>query len=64
MLLFVPICYKNLKMFNRAVDNCAHALEFVLECCNTQEMCDKVVVLAILYLIPYLIDIRLKKRVI
>ena len=51
-------------MFNRAVDNCAHALEFVLECCKTQEMCDKAVVLAILYLIPYLIDIRLKKRVI
>ena len=64
MLLFVPICYKNLKMCNRAVDNCAHALEFVLESCKTQEMCDKAVVLAILYLIPYLIDIKLKKLVI
>ena len=28
-------------MCDKAVDNYAHALEFVPECYNTQEMCDK-----------------------
>ena len=30
-------------MYDKAVDNCAHALEFVSEYCKTQEMCDKAV---------------------
>ena len=30
-------------MFNKAVDNYPHALEFVPDCYLTQKMCDKVV---------------------
>ena len=48
----VPDCHKNQEMFNKAVDNYPHALEFVLECFMTQEICDKPVNT---YLIPYTI---------
>ena len=34
-------CYKNQKMSNQAVDNYAHALEFVSNCCKTHNMCNK-----------------------
>ena len=30
-------------MFDRAVDNYAHELEFVPDCCKTQNMCNKAV---------------------
>ena len=55
ILMFVPNCYNNQKMCNKAVDNCAHALfnaainmylyaiQFVPECHNIQEICDKAV---------------------
>ena len=33
-------CYK---MCNKAVDNYAHALEFLPDCYNTQKMCNKAV---------------------
>ena len=36
-----PDSYKNEEMFNKAVDDYPHALEFVPECYKTQEMCDK-----------------------
>ena len=39
----VPDCYKNQKMFNKAVDNYLHALEFVSEFYSTQEMCNRAV---------------------
>ena len=34
----VPYCYKNHEMSNKAVENCPHALEFVLECYMTQKI--------------------------
>ena len=30
-------------MYNKAIGNCPHALEFVPECYKTQKMCDKAV---------------------
>ena len=44
----VPDCYKNQKMYDKAVDNYPHALEFVPDCYMTQEMCDKVAILIVL----------------
>ena len=58
-----PDCYKNQEMCNRAVDNYPHAFEFVPECSMTQEMCDKAVNKCFLYLILFLIGIKLKKCV-
>ena len=40
---FVPDCYKNRKMRNKAVDNYPHALEFVPDWNMTQNMFPKVV---------------------
>ena len=40
-LMFVPDCYKNQKMSNKAADNYAFAIQFVSECYKAQEMCDK-----------------------
>ena len=36
MLMFVPECQKNKKMWNKAVDNYPHALEFVFDCYKIQ----------------------------
>ena len=54
-------------MCNKAVDNYPHALEFVPECYTTQKICDKafntypsVLKDLFLYLILFLIDIKLK----
>ena len=61
-----PDCYKVQKMCNRAVDNyriTVDAFEFVPECSVTQEMCDKAVNRCFLYLILFLIGIKLKKCV-
>ena len=41
MLIFVTDCWKNQRMFNKAVDNYAHVLEFVSDWCNTQKMRNK-----------------------
>ena len=35
MLKFIHDCYKNQKMCNKAIDNYAHALDFVPDCFNT-----------------------------
>ena len=43
-------------MCNQAVDNYAHALEFVPELYKTQEMCDKAANTCFLYLILFPID--------
>ena len=43
MSKFVPSCYKNQEMCNKAVDYYPNALEFVPECYKTQKMCDKAV---------------------
>ena len=40
-LLFVPNGYKNQEIFNKSVDNYAHALESVPDCYKTQKMCNK-----------------------
>ena len=43
MLIFVPDCYKNQKMCNKAVDNYPHELEYFPHCFKTQKMCNKAV---------------------
>ena len=50
-------------MWNKVIDNYPHALEFVPECYKTQKVCDKAVNICFLYLILFLIDIKLKKCV-
>ena len=35
MLKYVPDCYKNPRICNKAVDNYAHVLEFVPDCYKT-----------------------------
>ena len=52
-----------LKLCNKAVDNYRYALESVPECYKTQEMCDKELTDVFLYLILFLINIKLKKSV-
>ena len=54
-------CHKNKKICNKAADNYPHALEFVPECYKTQKICQKAGVF--LYLILFLINIKLKKCV-
>ena len=49
MFRFIPDCYKNQKVWDKAIDNYSHALEFIPDWCNTiyswcyktQKMCDK-----------------------
>ena len=38
---FIPDCYKNQKMCNKAVDNYAYALEFVPICLRLRKECNK-----------------------
>ena len=33
----VPDCFKNQEMYNKALENYPHALEFVTECYKTQK---------------------------
>ena len=40
---FIPDCYKNKNMCDKAVGSFSHALEFVSDCHKTQNMCNKVV---------------------
>ena len=61
---FVPECYKNQEICNKAGDNYPHALEFVPECYNTQKMCDKAVDIHHNKYNMFLNAIRLKKCVI
>ena len=43
LLKFVPDCYKNQRMCNKAVDTYVHALQFVPNCYKTQKMCNKAI---------------------
>ena len=58
--MFVSDCYKFQKLCDKVVDNNDHAL-FVPEYCNTQEMCEKAVMLVPLYFILSLTGIKPKK---
>ena len=46
-------------MYNKAVDNYAHALEFVLDCYKTQKMCSKPVDTYLLQYNSFLANMRL-----
>ena len=43
LLKFVPDKYKYQKLGNKLADSYVNALEYVPECCKTQEMCHKAV---------------------
>lgn len=43
MIGLVLNCYKPQKMFEKAVDYCPHALEYVSDCFMTQKTCEKAV---------------------
>ena len=43
MLRFIPNCYKNQKMCDKAIVNYFHPLEFVPDCYKTRNMSDKAV---------------------
>ena len=50
-------------MYDKAVNTHPSTMQFVPECCKTQEMCAKTVNICFLYLILFLINIKLKKYV-
>ena len=50
-------------MCHKAVNTYPSTIKFVLKCFMTQEMCDKAVNRCFLYLILFLINIKLKKSV-
>ena len=60
---YVPECYKTQKVFDEAVRTYPSTIKFVPEFIMTQEICDKGVYRCFLYLILFLINIRLKKCV-
>ena len=60
-LEFVPECYQTQNMCDRAVNTYPSTIKFIPECPMTQEMCDKAVNRCFLYLILFLINIKLKK---
>ena len=39
----VTYCYKNQEMYNKAIGNYPHALQFVPNCYVTRQICDKAV---------------------
>ena len=62
-LEFLPKCYKTENMCDKAHATYSSTIKFVLRCCMTQERCDKAVNRCFLYLILFLINIKLKKYV-
>ena len=52
-------CYKTQKMCDKAVDTCPPTIKYVPECYKTQEMFYKAVHRCFLYLILFLINIKL-----
>ena len=62
-LEFFPECYKTQKAYDKVVDTYPFTIKFVPKCLMTQEMCDKAVNRFYLYLILFLIDIKIKKCV-
>ena len=63
-LEFVLQCYKTQKMGDKAVDTYPSIIEYVADQFITQKMCDKAANSCILYLIIFLINIKLTKCVI
>ena len=61
-LEFVPECYRTHKMCDKTVNTSPFTIKFVPKCFMTQEMYDKAV-RCFLYLILFLINIKLKKCV-
>ena len=45
---YVPDCYKDQEMCNKAVDNYFHALKFISECYKTQKCVTKLLILILL----------------
>ena len=62
-LEFVPECYKTQKMSDKTVNTYPSTIKFVPECFMTQKCVNKVVNRCFLYLILFLINIKLKKCV-
>ena len=62
-LEFVSEWYKTKKMCDIAADSYLSKIQFVPKCYKTQEMCYQPVNRCLLYLILFLINIKLKKSV-
>ena len=62
-LHFVPECYKTQNMRDKVGDTYLCTIKFVSKFYKTQEMCNKAVNRYFLYLILFLIGIKLKKCV-
>ena len=62
-LEFVSECYKTKKVCDIAADSYLSKIQLVPECYKTQEMCYQEVNRCLLYLILFLINIKLKKSV-
>ena len=62
-LQFVHECYESQKMCDKAVDTHPFTIKYVPECYKTQEMYYKAVYKCFLYLILFLINIKLKTYV-
>ena len=62
-LEYVSECYKTQKMCDKAVDTFPSTIKFVPGCCKSKEICHRTVQDAFLYLILFLINIKLKKYV-
>ena len=60
---FVPECYKIQKMCNKAVDTYPSKIKFVPEYYETQKSVIEQFIDAFLYLILFLINIKLKKYI-
>ena len=61
-LEFVHDCYETQEMCNEAVESYPSVTQFVPACCKTQKYVIKLLILVFLYLILFLIVIRLKKK--
>ena len=61
---FVPECYKTQKISDKTVNTYASKIKFDPECLMNQEMRDKAVNRCFLYIILFLINIKLEKCVI
>ena len=61
---FIPKSYKTQRMCDKPIDTHSSTIQFVPKCYNTQEMCYEPVNKCFLYLILFLINIKLKKYVI
>ena len=63
-LKFVHNCYITQAICDKTVNTHSSTIQFVPECYKTQEMSDKAVNKCFLYLMLFLINIKLKKYVI